>query len=109
MTPRLPVISAAKLLKILRSRGFEVARQSGSHVVLRHPDGRRATVPVHQSRDLGRGILRRIIKDAELTRDDVDDAPGGVAAPVGASPIGDPRAPERLLAGLSAIIGAAST
>ena len=31
MTPRLPAISAAKLLRILRSHGFEVARQSGSH------------------------------------------------------------------------------
>lgn len=71
MTPRLPAISAGKLLKILRSRGFQVARQSGSHVVLRHPDGRRVTVPVHYSRDLGRGLLRRIMKDAELTRDDI--------------------------------------
>jgi predicted RNA binding protein YcfA (HicA-like mRNA interferase family) len=71
MTPRLPAISAAKLLKVLRSHDFEVARQSGSHVVLRHPDGRRVTVPVYHSRDLGRGLLRRVMKDAGLTRDDV--------------------------------------
>ncbi len=71
MTPRLPAISAAKLLKILRSHGFEVTRQSGSHVVLRHPAGRRVTVPVHRSRDLGRGLLRRIMKDAELSRKDI--------------------------------------
>ena len=71
MTPRLPAIPAAKLLRILRAPGFDIARQSGSHVVLRHPDGRRVTVPVHQSRDLGRGLLRRIMKDAKLSRDDV--------------------------------------
>ena len=45
MTPRLPAISAAKLLKILRSHGFKVARQSGSHVELHwyetHGIGRR--------------------------------------------------------------------
>lgn len=71
MTPRLPAMPAARLLKILRAHGFEVARQSGSHVVLRHPDGRRVTVPVHQARDLGRGLLRRIMKDAKLSRDDL--------------------------------------
>jgi predicted RNA binding protein YcfA (HicA-like mRNA interferase family) len=71
MTPRLPTVSAEKILKILRAHGFEVARQSGSHVVLRHPDGRRVTVPVHHSRDLGRGLLRRIMKDANLTRHDI--------------------------------------
>lgn len=71
MNPRLPTVSAVKLLKILRAHGFEVARQSGSHLVLRHADGRRTTVPVHSSRDLGRGLLRRIMKDAGLARDDV--------------------------------------
>jgi predicted RNA binding protein YcfA (HicA-like mRNA interferase family) len=71
MTPRLPAISAAKLLRVLRAHGFHIVRQSGSHIVLRHPDGRRVTVPVHQSRDLGRGLLRRIMKDAKLSRDDV--------------------------------------
>ena len=47
MTLRLPAIPAGKLLKILRAHGFLIVRQSGSHVVLRHPDGRRVTVPVH--------------------------------------------------------------
>ena len=71
MTPRLPTIPAAKLLKVLRAHGFRIVCQSGSHVVLRHSDGRRVTVPVHRSRDLGRGLLRRIMKDAKLTREDV--------------------------------------
>lgn len=46
-------------------------RQSGSHAVFMHPDGRRTTVPIHGKRDLGRGILRQIMKDAELTFDDM--------------------------------------
>lgn len=33
MTPRLATVSAAKVLEILRARGSEVARQSGSHLV----------------------------------------------------------------------------
>lgn len=46
-------------------------RQSGSHVILRHPDGRRTTVPVHKGRDLGRGLLRRIMRDACLAIEDL--------------------------------------
>jgi predicted RNA binding protein YcfA (HicA-like mRNA interferase family) len=71
MTPRLPVRTARQILKILRKHGFEIERQSGSHVVLRHPDGRRTTVPVHSQRDLGKGLLRQILKDTELTVKDL--------------------------------------
>jgi len=38
---------------------------------MRHADGRRVTIPVHKGKDLGRGILRRIMKDAELTVQDL--------------------------------------
>jgi predicted RNA binding protein YcfA (HicA-like mRNA interferase family) len=71
MTPRLPSMTAASLVRILEQRGFERVRQSGSHLVLRHGDGRRVTVPMHKSRDLGRGLLARIMKDADLTIDDL--------------------------------------
>jgi predicted RNA binding protein YcfA (HicA-like mRNA interferase family) len=50
-------------------RGFALDRQSGSHAVFIHPDGRRTTVPVHDKRDLGKGI--EIMRDAELTVDDM--------------------------------------
>ena len=36
---------------------------------MRHPDGRVVTVPVHAAQDVGRGLLRKILRDAELTRD----------------------------------------
>jgi predicted RNA binding protein YcfA (HicA-like mRNA interferase family) len=50
--------------------GFQVDHQSGSHVVLwRAQDGCRVVVPWH-SRDLGRGLTLRIIKSANLTRDE---------------------------------------
>ncbi|MGC9994239.1 MAG: type II toxin-antitoxin system HicA family toxin [Terriglobia bacterium] len=48
-----------------------IDRQSGSHAVFIHPDGRRTTVPIHGKRDLGRGLLRQIMKDAELTVDEL--------------------------------------
>jgi predicted RNA binding protein YcfA (HicA-like mRNA interferase family) len=71
MNPRLPSMTATKLVRILEGRGFERVRQSGSHLILRHPDGRRVTVPMHSSKNLGRGLLARIMKDAGLTADDL--------------------------------------
>ncbi|MDP8924124.1 MAG: type II toxin-antitoxin system HicA family toxin [Chloroflexota bacterium] len=71
MSPRLPTRSADEVLRILERKGFLRVRQSGSHVVLRHPDGRRTTVPRHKGRDLGRGILRQIMRDAGLSVEDL--------------------------------------
>ena len=66
MTPKLPSFNA---ISILKRRGFALDRQSGSHTVFIHPDGRRTTVPIHDKRDLGKGI--EIMRDAELTLDDM--------------------------------------
>jgi predicted RNA binding protein YcfA (HicA-like mRNA interferase family) len=41
--------------------GFAVARIAGSHHVMRHPDGRGTTVPVHHGRDVAKGTLRGIL------------------------------------------------
>ena len=71
MSPRLPALTGQQVLTILQRRGFVAVRQSGSHVVLKHPDGRRTTVPIHPGRDLGRGLLRQIMRDANLTVDDL--------------------------------------
>jgi len=71
MSPRLPTVTARKMIAALERRGFTLARQSGSHAIFRHPDGRRTTVPVHKGRDLGRGITRQIMRDADLTVEDL--------------------------------------
>jgi predicted RNA binding protein YcfA (HicA-like mRNA interferase family) len=44
-------------------------RQRGSHVILKHPDGRVTVVPVHSGEDIGRGLLSKIIKDTRMTRE----------------------------------------
>ncbi len=71
MTPKLPSFTARQVISILKKHGFVLDRQSGSHAVLIHSDGRRTTVPIHGKRDLGKGLLRQIIGDAELTLDDL--------------------------------------
>lgn len=71
MSPKLPAITANHLLAVLKRHAFVVVRQSGSHVILEHPDGAHVTVPMHPGRDLGKGLLRQIMRDANLSVDDL--------------------------------------
>ena len=65
---RIPGLTSADVVRVLEMLGFQRLRQRGSHLRLRHPDNRIVTVPVHAGQDLGRGILGKILRDAELTR-----------------------------------------
>ena len=67
---RLPSLTGEQVVKALGKAGFQILRQKGSHVYLIHPDGRATVVPVHKGESLGRGILRTIIKDTDLSRAD---------------------------------------
>lgn len=67
---RLSVIRARVIIEFLKCLEFEQVRQKGSHKFFRHSDGRTATVPNHEGEDLGRGITNKILKDAEVTRED---------------------------------------
>lgn len=65
MSDALPVVSGERLVKALERDGWQVARQRGSHVRLKHPDRRISlTVPLH--RELKRGTLSGILADAGL-------------------------------------------
>ena len=71
--PRLPTVSPRQVVGVLQRAGFEIDRQTGSHVVLyRAGDNARVVVPWHD-RDLGRGLTLRIIKSAGLSRDEFID------------------------------------
>lgn len=69
--PPVPILRAREVIDALRAAGFEVVRQKGSHVRLRHPDGRVVTVPVHVGQDIGRGLLRKNLRDADLSVEDL--------------------------------------
>ena len=56
-----PVIPARRLIRALAKLGFEEIRCRDSHHRFVHPDGRKTTVPVHQGRDVPRGLLRKIV------------------------------------------------
>lgn len=68
----MPVTGKALILA-LRKAGFMVQRVKGSHHFLRHPDGRTTVVPVHAGEALGPGLLAKVLRDVELTRDDLED------------------------------------
>lgn len=63
------MLSPKAVISALERAGFVVARVSGSHYVLVHPDDarRRTVVPFHASRDLPKGTLRSIVTQAGLT------------------------------------------
>ena len=63
--PPLPVISGDEFIKTLARLGYVVERTRGSHVMLRCPGPEPLTVPRH--RQLDRGTLRGLIRDAGLT------------------------------------------
>ncbi|MCP4168681.1 MAG: type II toxin-antitoxin system HicA family toxin [Chloroflexi bacterium] len=67
---RLPTLSPRKMCQVLESLGFVLVRRKGSHLFYRHPDGRATVVPYHKGEDLGRGLMRSILRDIELSRDD---------------------------------------
>ena len=67
---RLPAVKAKDLMKVLRGLGFEEVRQKGSHLFFQHPDGRTTLVPIHGGEDIGRGLLRQILREIELTPQD---------------------------------------
>lgn len=61
--PEVPAVPGHRVVRALERAGFSVARITGSHYVMRHPDGRGTTVPVHQGRDVAKGTLRNILAD----------------------------------------------
>lgn len=69
---KLVPISGKKFCKILEKLGFEKIHGKGSHVRFKHPDGRRTVVPVHGNEDLGKGLLREILKQVKLTKDEYE-------------------------------------
>ena len=67
----LPVVSGRDLVRVLQRLGYRLDRQRGSHIVLRQEAAphRRAVVPDH--REVAKGTLRAILREAGLTADEL--------------------------------------
>jgi len=71
MSPRLPRVTAAEIIRVLERIGFVQVRQSGSHRIFKNEKGQRVTVPFHRGKILHPKLLRSILRDADLTTDDL--------------------------------------
>ena len=71
--PKIPIVSAIKVIKVLSKIGYEADHQTGSHIILRHREmpHKRLTVPNHQ--EIARGTLKAIIEEAGLTVQEFTD------------------------------------
>ena len=70
---RLPVVDGSEVVKALQRVGFVIQRQRGSHIFMKHVDGRATVVLVHKGESLGPGMLLKIMHDIELTREEFID------------------------------------
>ena len=67
--PRLPILSGDDFVKTVHKIGYVWDHTEGSHMILLHPEKGRLSVPRHK--ELGRGLLRALIRDAGLTQDEL--------------------------------------
>ena len=62
---KLPVVSGKAVIKVFDKIGYQVVRKRGSHFRLHHFQRKPLTVPDHKV--LGKGLLKKLLRDAELT------------------------------------------
>jgi len=67
---RLPLLSGKALIKILKKIGYRETRQRGSHIRLECPQRKSVTVPNYKTID--RSLLRKILRDMELTPEEFE-------------------------------------
>ena len=63
---------AQEVLRFLRKKGYREQRQTGSHLILKHPTLPMLVVPFHRG-DIPRGLFLRILKDGGFTEKDFFD------------------------------------
>jgi len=68
---RLPRLKGKEIIRALERAGFIADRTRGSHVFMKHVDGRATAVPVHSGETIGPGLLRAILRDVDLSVDDL--------------------------------------
>jgi predicted RNA binding protein YcfA (HicA-like mRNA interferase family) len=68
--PKLPQLSGNQAIKCFEKNGYQKVRQRGSHIRMHHennPSKKPLTIPNHKI--LGKGLLRKLLRDADLTKE----------------------------------------
>ena len=66
----LPIVKPLKLTKLIEKKGFIKVRQSGSHAIYSHPDGRWTSIPMHR-KTIGKGLLHKILRDTQIDPEEI--------------------------------------
>ena len=66
----MPLVSGNKMIKILSKKGFVTARQRSRHIQMKDDKRRIITIPVHSGKKNSIGVLIKILRDAEITREE---------------------------------------
>ena len=72
--PGLPRVSGREAARAFASVGYEIVRQRGSHLRLRHPTNARLPLTVPDHAELKTGLLRALVRDAGMTVEDFIEA-----------------------------------
>ena len=72
MDKRLTLCSGAETVRKLQKAGWSVARQKGSHIMMTKP-GYQWTLSIPQHKELGPGLLRKLIRQADLSIEEFND------------------------------------
>lgn len=66
MASALPVLSGREVVRVFQRLGWQVARQSASHIIM-IKEGEMATLSVPDHREVAKGTMRSLIRTAGLT------------------------------------------
>ena len=69
--PKLPSLTPEEIIKVLENKGFILDRTKGSHQIYYHPETkRRVVIPLHK-KDLPKGTLLEILKQAGINKEEL--------------------------------------
>lgn len=63
---KLPALKARDLIRVLEGLGFRRVRAKGFHIFFKHSDSRTTLVPSHGSEDIGKELLRQILREIKV-------------------------------------------
>ena len=67
---RVPRLKGKEVVRALQKAGFAVDRTRGSHVFLKHPDGRATAVHTHSGETIGAGLMAAILRDVDMNAEE---------------------------------------
>ncbi|MBI4993882.1 type II toxin-antitoxin system HicA family toxin [Candidatus Wolfebacteria bacterium] len=70
MSNKLPVLKGDEIVRVLIKLGFRPNRKRGSHLIL-EKNGKMTVVPIHEGRDISKGTLLAILKQAGISKQEL--------------------------------------